>query len=69
MVMALTTDPTLPTLPAGEGCGDIGDGVPLLRLLFHVDDVEDVTALAEVWLHGGWYGDGTLLTLDRVADD
>ena len=27
----LTTEPTEPMLPAGEGDGDIGDGVPLAR--------------------------------------
>ena len=28
----LTADPTLPTLPAGDGCGDMGEGVPLAPL-------------------------------------
>lgn len=42
----LTTDPTDPTDPAGEGVGDIGEGVPVL--LFQL-----------VWYGDGACGRGT----------
>ena len=32
VLMTLTTELTEPTLPAGDCCGDIGDGVPVVRL-------------------------------------
>ena len=32
LLFLLTCEPTEPMLPAGDGVGDIGDGVPVLRL-------------------------------------
>ena len=32
LLPTLTTELTEPTLPAGDCCGDIGDGVPVVRL-------------------------------------
>lgn len=41
METELTTEPTEPTLPAGDGCGDMGDGVPIDRL-FQLLEVPEV---------------------------